>query len=62
MFKGYKKKQALITGGDTTNPARNDNLYISIALNETPSSINFSPKKKVIVIQVQQIMDIVRCI
>ena len=44
-------------GGDTTSPARDDNLYISIDLNGTPSSINFSPKKKVIGIQVQQIMD-----
>ena len=46
MFNGYTKGQALTMGGDTKNPARDDNSYISTDLNGTPSKINFSPKKK----------------
>ena len=45
MFNGYNKGQALMMGGDTTNPARDDNSYISTSLNGTPSKINFSAKK-----------------
>ena len=45
MFNGYNKGQALMMGGDTTNPARDDNSYISTNLNGTPSKINFSAKK-----------------
>ena len=46
MFNGYTKGQALTMGGDTTNPARDDNSYFSADLNATPSKINFSAKKK----------------
>ena len=46
MFNGYTKTQALMMGGDTTNPARDDNSYFSADLNATPTKINFSPKKK----------------
>ena len=46
MFNGYTKAQALSMGGDTTNPCRDDNSYISTDLNGTPSAINFSPRKK----------------
>ena len=45
MFNGYTKGQALTMGGDTINPARDDNSYISNDLNGTPSKINFSAKK-----------------
>ena len=45
MFNGYSKGQALMMGGDTTNPARDDNSYISTDLNGTPTKINFSAKK-----------------
>ena len=45
MFNGYTKQQALQMGGDTTNPARDDNSYISGDLNATPVAINFSSKK-----------------
>ena len=45
MFNGYNKGQALMMGGDTTNPARDDNSYISTSLNGTPSKMNFSAKK-----------------
>jgi pectin lyase len=46
MFNGYTKGQALMMGGDTTNPARDDNSYFSADLNATPTKINFSAKKK----------------
>ena len=46
MFNGYSKGQALMMGGDTKNPARDDNSYISTNLNGTPEKINFSAKKK----------------
>ena len=46
MFNGYTKTQALMMGGDTVNPARDDNSYFSVDLNGTPTKINFSPKKK----------------
>jgi len=29
MFNGYSKGQALMMGGDTTNPARDDNSYFN---------------------------------
>ena len=45
MFNGYTKEQALQMGGDTKNPARDDNSYISGDLNATPVAINFSSKK-----------------
>ena len=45
MFNGYTKVQALMMGGDTKNPARDDNSYISLDLNGTPEKINFSSKK-----------------
>ena len=45
MFNGYTKQQALMMGGDTTNPARDDNSYFSTNLNGTPTKINFSAKK-----------------
>ena len=45
MFNGYTKQQALMMGGDTTNPARDDNSYFSADLNGTPTKINFSAKK-----------------
>ena len=45
MFNGYTKAQALMMGGDTTNPARDDNSYFSADLNGTPTKINFSAKK-----------------
>jgi len=46
MFNGYTKQQALMMGGDTTNPARDDNSYFSTNLNGTPTKINFTAKKK----------------
>ena len=46
MFNGYTKTQALMMGGDTTNPARDDNSYFSADLDATPTKINFVPKKK----------------
>ena len=46
MFNGYTKGQALMMGGDTKYPARDDNSYISTDLNGTPEKINFSAKKK----------------
>ena len=45
MFNGYTKGQALTMGGDTKNPARDDNSYISTDLNGSPEKINFSAKK-----------------
>ena len=45
MFNGYTKGQALTMGGDTKNPARDDNSYISTDLNGTPGKINFTAKK-----------------
>ena len=45
MFNGYTKIQALMMGG-TQDPCRDDNSYLSTALNGTPSLINFTPKKK----------------
>lgn len=45
MFNGYTKQQALMMGGDTKNPARDDNSYISTNLNGTPEKFNFSSKK-----------------
>ena len=45
MFNGYTAGQALTMGGDANkNPARDDNSYISEALNGTPSKINFQSK------------------
>ena len=46
MFNGYTKGQALTMGGDTKNPARDDNSYFSADLNATPTKINFTAKKK----------------
>ena len=46
MFNGYTKVQALSMGGDTKNPSRDDNSFISTELNGSPSKINFAPKKK----------------
>ena len=46
MFNGYTKGQALVMGGSTTDPCRDDNSYFSADLNATPSKINFAPKKK----------------
>ena len=46
MFNGFTKEQALTMGGDTLNPARDDNSYFSGDLNGTPTKINFSAKKK----------------
>jgi pectin lyase len=46
MFNGYTKGQALTMGGDTKNPARDDNSYISTDLNGSAGKINFSAKKK----------------
>ena len=45
MFNGYTKVQALMMGGDTVNPSRDDNSYISYELNGNPEKINFSAKK-----------------
>ena len=45
MFNGYTKVQALMMGGDTKNPARDDNSYFSADLNATPTKINFTAKK-----------------
>ena len=45
MFNGYTKQQALMMGGDTKNPARDDNSYISTNLNGNPEKFNFSSKK-----------------
>ena len=45
MFNGYTKGQALMMGGDTKNPARDDNSYFSADLNATPTKINFTAKK-----------------
>ena len=45
MFNGYTKGQALVMGGNTNDPARDDNSYFSADLNGTPSKINFSAKK-----------------
>ena len=45
MFNGYTKGQALTMGGDTKNPARDDNSYFSTELNGTPTKINFTSKK-----------------
>ena len=45
MFNGYSKGQALMMGGDTKNPARDDNSYISTQLNGAPTKINYSAKK-----------------
>ena len=36
MFNGHTKTQALTIGGDTTNPCRDYNSYISTDLNGTP--------------------------
>ena len=46
MFNGYTKTQALMMGGDTTNPCRDDGSYFSASLNGTPTQIGFTPKKK----------------
>ena len=46
MFNGYTKQQALMMGGNTNDPARDDNSYFSADLNGTPTKINFAPKKK----------------
>ena len=45
MFNGYTQGQALVMGGNTNDPARDDNSYFSADLNGTPSKINFSAKK-----------------
>ena len=45
MFNGYTAGQALVMGGSTTSPARDDNSYLSTELNGTPSKISFSAKK-----------------
>ena len=45
MFNGYTAGQALVMGGSTTDPARDDNSYFSAELNGTPSKISFSAKK-----------------
>ena len=46
MFNGYTKTQALMMGGDTVNPCRDDGSYFSSALNGTPVQIGFTPKKR----------------
>ena len=46
MFNGYTKTQALTIGGDTTNPCRDYNSYISTDLNGTHSNQFFSKEKK----------------
>ena len=46
MFNGYTKQQALMMGGNTNDPCRDDNSYFSADLNGTPTKINFAPKKK----------------
>lgn len=43
-FNGYTKSQALMMGGGT-DPARDDNSYLSEALDATPAKVSFSPKK-----------------
>ena len=45
MFNGYTKGQALMMGGDSINPSRDDNSFISSELNGTPEKINFVPGK-----------------
>ena len=45
MFNGYTKQQALMMGGNTNEPARDDNSYFSADLNGTPTKISFSAKK-----------------
>ena len=57
MFNGYTKVQALTMGGDTKNPARDDNSYISNDLNGNPGKRNFSAKKIVVGTQIKQTMD-----
>ena len=46
MFNGYTKTQALMMGGDITNPCRDDGSYFSASLNGIPTQIGFIPKKK----------------
>lgn len=43
-FNGYTKSQALMMGGGN-DPARDDNSYLSEALDATPAKVSFSPKK-----------------
>ena len=45
MFNGYTKQQALMMGGNTNDPARDDNSYYSQDLNGIPTKINFTAKK-----------------
>jgi len=45
MFNGYTKIKALMMGGDTKNPAGDDNSYISNGLNGTPTPINYKSQK-----------------
>ena len=58
MFNGYTKTQALTIGGDTTNPCRDYNSYISTDLNGTPQYSIFLQRKKVIGTLEHQTMDI----
>ena len=44
-FNGYTSVQALMFGGNTKDPSRDDNSYFSAELNGTPTKIPFSPKK-----------------
>ena len=46
MFNGYTKIQALMMGGSTSDPCRDDGSYFSATLNGIPSKIDFSPKRK----------------